>query len=536
MALVVALIAAACGGGSGTDNESEAPSAGVPDDAEAQFGGRLIMGLESESTGGMCLPEAQLAAAGIAMASAIYDPLVAYDSERVPQPFLAESFEANETFDVWTITLREGITFHDGSPLNSAIVKLNLDVARGENEALARTGLSPLLFRLVFANIDTVDIVDDLTLTVSMKTPWVAFKDIMASGRFPIAADAQLAGGKCAEDLIGTGPFELESWTRNSEAVLNRSDSYWRTDEDGQQLPYLDGITFVPIPSSTNRLQALEGGSINAAQFNSQPVFEEIEDQADDFQLIREEPGTREVAYGLVNVNVPPFDDRDIRLHVGRGIDRDALMNISNNGVWDVADQPFDFNVMGHVEGLTLHEYDPDGAAEFFDGKDVSFDLVYATDPTTKALAEEVQRQLTDIGVGVNIKEVDQSALINEALAGTFNVALWRNHPGTDPDNNHYWWHSSSLANFGKINDPELDRLLDAGRSEADPEAREEIYQDIARLFAEEAYVLWNWYSEWGFAATPDIHQLGYYSLPDGESGGGINWGWTYFAEVWMDQ
>ena len=538
MLLVTALIAAACGGGGGGDDDGGggAQSPGVKDDATPQPGGTLTFGLESETTGGFCTAEAQLAGAGIAVAQAMYDQLAADDENYDPQPYLAASIEPSADFLTWTITLREGITFHDGSPLTADVVKLNMDLWVGDQAAVAATGRSPLLFPLVFANIDTITATDPLTVTVTMKEPWVAFDSYLSSGRFVIAGEAQLMSEDCSENMIGTGPFKLDKWTRNQQMELSKFDGYWRTDADGVQLPYLDKLIFKPIDGGVNRFQALEAGSIDSGQFSTVSVFQDIEDQPDDFSLVLEQPGHREVGYGLINVAKAPLDDIEVRKNMALAIDREAINDISNNGQFDIADQPFDSDVMGFVDGLVLTDYDPDTAADYFADKNVAISLSYATDPNTKAVAEDIQRQLGDVGVEVSIDEKDQSTLINQALTGDFNVLLWRNHPGGDPDQNYVWWHSSMPTNFGKINDPEMDALLDQGRSEADEATRVEVYEQISERFASEGYNLWNWYTQWGFGSTNNVHQLGYYTLPDGTVGSGMNWGWTLWPEVWVEQ
>jgi peptide/nickel transport system substrate-binding protein len=165
-----------------------------------------------------------------------------------------------------------------------------------------------------------------------------------------------------------------------------------------------------------------------------------------------------------------------------------------------------------------------------------SFDTGAEAEAAAKAIAEDLARQLKDVGIEITIDEKDQSTLINQALAGDFNLLLWRNHPGSDPDGQYVWWHSGSPVNFGKINDPELDKLLEEGRASTDQAARTQIYENVAKLFAEKKYDAWNWFTEWGIGATKKVHQLGYYTLPDGSPGSGLNWGWTYWSEVWVEK
>lgn len=129
-------------------------------------------------------------------------------------PRLAESIEPNEDFTSWTITLPEGVTFHDGTPLDAQVVANNIDAYRGAYE-----NRSPLLFRFVFQDVSSVEVVDPLTVQVAMARPWSAFDwALYGSNRIGIMGQAQLDSDDCGNELVGT------------------------------QLPYLDRLTYQPIP------------------------------------------------------------------------------------------------------------------------------------------------------------------------------------------------------------------------------------------------------------------------------------------------
>lgn len=535
--LAFTLTAAACGSDSKSGGTTDTKKVGTKDSAKPKPGGTMTMALESENSGGWCLPSAQLAAAGIQVANAIYDPLVILDANYEWKPYLAQTVTPNADATEWTFKLRSGITFSDGTPLNADIVKENIDLTYGEPTIVAKTGISPLLFRFVYSNIASVEKVDDLTVTVKMKSAWSAFPYYLAGSRNGIIGQAQIDAGKvgCADKLVGTGPFMLESWTRNQQFVAVKNPKYWRKDANGVQLPYLDKIIFKPIESSTNRLSALEGGTVDAMHTTNANNRDQIKKESDKFTLIPEADGRHEVSYGLLNVAKGPFADITVRKALAMALDRNALNDVGNNGEFKIANQPFDTKVMGYVKDLAAPKYDPDAAAKVLKPMNLTVRLSYATDPSTKLIAEDVKRQLGDVGVAVNIDEKDQSTLINQALGGDFDLLLWRNHPGVDPDTQLVWWHSGSLVNFGKINDLDLDKLLDEGRAETDPAKRTEIYQNVSKLFADKLYDAWNWYSEWAFGTNKKVHNLGYNTLPDGSPGTGLNWGWTYLPEVWVD-
>jgi peptide/nickel transport system substrate-binding protein len=149
-------------------------------------------------------------------------------------------------------------------------------------------------------------------------------------------------------------------------------------------------------------------------------------------------------------------------------------------------------------------------------GQPIKYEYLTNPEPDTVAIAELVKEQDAKAGIEVSIRTVDQATLINEAIAGSFTGIGFRNHAGGDPDTNYNWWHSGSPVNFGRINDPEVDRLLDAGRSEPDPAKRTAIYRQLNRLFGKELYNLWSWYTLWAVGYQKDVKGVAGPPLPDG--------------------
>jgi len=481
----------------------------------AKPGGEVVWGLDAETPEGWCLPAAQLAASGIIVANSIYDTLVTINSKRQYVPYLAESVTPNATYDQWTIKLRPNVKFHDGTPLDADAVKLNLDSFRGVNPKI-----NARLNQFVFANVADVKVVDPLTVLVTTKTPWVAFPALLFNGgRAGIAAPAQLNDpATCATNLIGTGPFEREEWRVNERMVVTRNPNYWRTG-----YPLVDKITFRPVPDSAVRLTQFEGGQLDIMHTSSADAIAQLRDEAKSgkAQLFESDSGG-EVTYLMLNSSKPPFDDIIARKAVQYARNTAEINQIRNRGIPELASGPFGPGTMGYLKDAGQPKPNLKKArklvAEYTAKHGAPPDYTYTSvaTPDNIAVAELVKEQASKVGITVTIKTVDQASLINDALAGNFQAMGFRNHPGGDPDAQSVWWKSDSPINFGRIKDPEIDRLLNEGRVETDPTKRTKIYEDLNRRFSEEAWNLWSWYTVWGIAAKPDIKGILGPPLPDG--------------------
>jgi peptide/nickel transport system substrate-binding protein len=525
--LVVAMLASAC---ASVASGSTQPSGGDDDDADAgppQRGGRMIYGLEAETTSGWCLQEAQLAISGIQVARSIYDTLTVPDGEGNFRPFLAKSVEPNADYTQWTITLREGVTFHDGSPLTAEVVKNNLDAYRG-----VYPGRNSLLFSFVLQDIDTVRATGPLEVTVTTKRPWVSFPSFLySSGRMGITAQAQLDDAEhCGSRLIGTGPFALKEWRVNDHLTVTRNEHYWRHDSNGNQLPYLDEIEFRPMVEGQQRVNSLKSGEIDAFHISSNTgalVIDEMRalDEAEQVNLA-ESQDDAEVGFLMLNATKPPFDNILARRAVALAQKRDLTNEILSKGIATLANGPFAPGSMGYEQDTGFQTDDPAQARELVrqyeqeTGQRLSFQIGAPPDPETQALVALVKEQCEAAGMDVSTTTFEQSALIQTAIEKSYDALTFRNYPNLDPDNLYVWWYNgdSNPVNFMGFNDPEVNRLLDAGRGTADPAQRRQIYQQLNSRLGEQDYMIWASWTIWAVPMNPDFHGVVGARPPDGGS------------------
>jgi peptide/nickel transport system substrate-binding protein len=523
---VIAMVAAACGG---TQNNNADKGAEKSNQKEATtnkkpvYGGSLTYRIEADpsgGTGGFCLPESQLAISGILVARMFYDTLTVPNDEGGYSPWLAKSVTPNAANDVWTIKLRPGITFHDGTPLDATVVKNNLDAYRGTYPAR-----KPLLFLLVFQNIKDVTVTDPMTVTVTTKTPWPAFPAYLwGSGRIGIMAQKQLDSTNCGSDLIGTGPYKYKEYVPNDHVTGVRWDHYWYKNDNGDQLPYLDSLTLKVVIEGPQGVNGIKTGDLDMGHFSGGSEISDLRQlKAQGTKQLIESDKFGEVAYAMLNTKKPPFDNENARLAIAYGTDRQDLIDKSEDGVPTLADGPFTKGNVGYLKDPGFPHYNVQKAKEYLakykseTGKDLEFNVGHTPDVSTTELAKLVQEQGQKLGIKVNLQPIEQGALINTALSGNFQAVLWRNHPGGDPDTQYVWWHSGLPTNFSGINDPEIDKDLDQGRIETDPDKRAAYYEDLNRTFAKHAYNIWTWFTIWAIGFDNKVHDVLGPTLPDGK-------------------
>ena len=190
------------------------------------------------------------------------------------------------------------------------------------------------------------------------------------------------------------------------------------------------------------------------------------------------------------------------------------MNTILNAGITTQATGPFAPGNIGNLDDTGFPTYDPERAEELVQeyeaetGQPLSFTYSTTQTEATVAQAQLLKEQAEAAGMSVEIITVDQSTLIDNALSGDFEANGWRNHPGGDPDEQYNWWKSGSPVNFGRFNDPEIDRLLDEGRTTPDEAQRDQIYEDLNRRFAEEVHNVWLWYTPWTVASSSDVHGI----------------------------
>ena len=546
-AATLGLVAAACGSGGGSEggnttgatagtaavttaaeggDTTAAPATEAPA-AQPKAGGSLVFGVEADTSSPWRPAEMVCATACYQVIGSIYDPLtVTADNEQGWAPYLAESITPNADYTVWTIKVRPGITFHDGTPLDGAAVADNLNRAK-----------SGFLTGTTLADVESVAVNpnDPLAADVTVKRPWVAFPIYLASQIGMIASPTWLAASDTDDALkakpVGTGPFVFESYTPNESFKAKRNPTYWNS-----PYPYLDSVEFRPIADALNRRDALKSGAVQAIHTTNGETIAEYRDNHD--LVLDERTYKGSTNYTLLHVTQTledgtpsPLTDQRVRCALANAYDSQTIIDTIDAGVDKLANGPFSPDQVGYLDDTGYpQKQDMDKAKELIAGYKaehpgpLNLSLATTQDETNLTIAQFQKQWWEEAGVdNVTINQIDQGNYIVTALLGNFQVFQWRNHSGVDMDTQYLWWDSSTAlpvgqlaVNFGRIKDPVIDQALDANRGETDPAKKKEYAETVNKRFAEQCYDLWNAWTTWGIVHDPAVQIPAEDLLPDG--------------------
>jgi peptide/nickel transport system substrate-binding protein len=445
---------------------------------------------------------------------------------------LASKIDHNADSTVWTVTLRDGVKFHDGTDLTATVVKNNLDAYRG-----AYPARHPVLFGLVFGPyIASVDAPDAKTVVITSKQPWPAFESYLWSeGRLGIMAQKQLdEGAECAQDLIGTGPFMLKNggeWVINDHFTAVKNPNYWEKDQNGNQLPYLDKITFKPVPDGQQRLNGLQSGQFQLIHTSSALVIEQLRVLANQGKITNNESDKFTTTnHYMLNSTKEPFNNVHARKAFVLAIDIKTLIHVRAHDVTKPANGPYADGAIGSVADSGYPAFNLDEAKKEVQaykadtGKDLTFTLGGTTDPESVETDNFVKGMLEAAGMSVSTYTVEQTQYINQAVARNFEAYGWRNFPGGGGDTLFVWWHCNNappaacdnLVNFGGFNDAQINSDLDKGRVESDPTKAQAFYEDVTKTFATQLYNAWTDRTLWAVATSTKVHGVFGPDFPDG--------------------
>ena len=451
------------------------------------------------------------------------------------QPYLARSLTPNAAFDVWTMTLRPGVVFHDGSPLTSTVVKNNFVALK----ASALTGGA-------VAGVASIATPDPLTVVFTLTTPATGFAAGLTTQAGYVVAQAYLDQSAAHPGTpvtpIGTGPFVYGSWQPNGHFTATRNPHYWQPG-----MPYLDQVTFRPIVDTTQREDSLKTGAVDAIISIDPRTYEHFHGQAGFQSFVQTSPVVGEPTMGFVLLNTakPPTDDLRIRTALAKATDQVAVQKVFGDGTVQTVnglflpDSPF-YGPTGYPRP------DPAGAralvkAYTADKGTPTIQLSTTPDPRTIQLVQVIQEMWTQVGVTTSVSIVQQADAIVDLLTGNFQAVPSAQFGAVNPDLNYPWLSTTTVQpigtiglNFSRNADPAIEAAFLTARTTLDHATRVSAYRTVNQRLAKDLPYVWIGRDVFPFAGSTRVQGITAYRLPDGDAGYAYNEGEFFPAHLWL--
>jgi peptide/nickel transport system substrate-binding protein len=428
--------------------------------------------------------------------NALYDVLFWEDPVTLKiHPQIATSFTTQDG-KTWTMKIRQGVKFTDGTTLDATAVKFSWD--RMKDPALGSSSIA-------IAKSFESTVVDPQTLTLTLQQPNYRFAtQFQHQGiNWVVSPTAvQKYGADFGKNPVGAGPFILQSWQPNTQTVLVRNPNYWN-----KPLPYLDQITFKVNPDGPQSISTVAAGQANATELSSPNDLTTAKQQG---------LKTADVTLGgattmMFNTQKPPFNDPDARRAVVAAIDIQKINESAYNGNASMADNIFTHDSPYYDKSLNIPYNDPKKAQQLFDslaqksGGPLKFSMIANQNPTVKAMFVSIQTQLASFkNVQTDIVVYDQTQYITHLLGHDFTAIIAGSNG--DPEPSVYeGLHTGGSVNWGNFSDPQTDQALDQGRSTTSDATKKSAYKTLQQRVADLAPLVWLNHADFGVAFAKSV-------------------------------
>lgn len=406
----------------------------------------------------------------------IYSRLVEINENSETVGDLAESWEQVSDTE-WKFTIRQGVTFHDGTECKAGDVKFSLERAK----EMPRV-------RQYVEQIDEIIVEDDYNLTLKLSVPYAPLLDSLSHTGTSILPEAAVTaqGDAFWENPVGTGPMKFVEWAPNDHWTLERYDGYFK----GPGLTHT--LTMRIMPEGGARTIALETGEIDVSISVDAADVQNVESNPD---LAAMEKTSVSVEYLAMNCEKEPFTDPLVRQAVNYAIDKQSIIDVVMEGRGTQANSVININIPGYSEEVESYPHDVEKAKELLaeagypDGFSTT---IYASGDVRNREAQLIQAQLLEIGINVEIELYEWGAFLDAINNGEHEMFLnsWSNAT-MDPDASTFpLFHSKNFGATGNrafYADREVDELIEAAQTESDHEKRMELYKEVQQKINDDA-------------------------------------------------
>lgn len=411
----------------------------------------------------------------------VFDGLVRLNANTQPQPDLATSWDTPSP-TTWIFHLRSGVTFQDGTPFTAADVKYTYDSILDPNFKAPYAGL--------YAPIKQVTVVDNNTVRFDLKFPYAPLLSYLTLGIVPHAI-GEKNDNSLSSHPVGTGPYQFVSWQKNAKFVLEANTKYFGG------APATKQIEIDIIPDNTARTAALQSGGVDLVQSPLSP--QDIPTLQSNNQFAVQKANGLGLTYLNFNVKNPILADAKVRQAIAHLVDKQTISKQIYQSMDTPGQSPLIPASWAYSSSIADYKYDPATAKTILeqDGWKRGSDGIYAKngtklsislathseDPNRVQTAQFLQNAFSSNGIQTKVSVTPFATLSANLLAGNYDIALlgWLNL--VDPDRGMYTqFHTGGANNWGGYSNPQVDQLLDKGRSTANQQERAQIYQQVATL------------------------------------------------------
>ncbi|NLC71917.1 MAG: peptide-binding protein [Desulfuromonadaceae bacterium] len=425
----------------------------------------------------------------------IYSGLVRYGKNLEIEGDLAESWQISPDHLTLTFHLRQGVTWHDGTPFTSADVlftyRLYIDPK------------TPTAYAERYRQVERAEAPDPYTFVVTYRKPLASALSSWALDIHPrhLLEGVEITRSPLSAEPVGTGPFVFKEWRRGERIVLEANPDYY----EGR--PYLNRVVFRVIPDPTTMFLELQTGGID--QMGLTPLQYARQTESSNFRRNFRKYRYPSMAYTYLGFNLrqPLFQDKRVRQALSYAIDREEIVKGVLLGLGRTATGPYVPGTWPYNPEVRKYPYDPEKARQLLreagwgdsdgdgildrQGRPFSFTIVtnQGNDQRVKC-GEIIQRRLRELGIEVRLRVIEWASFLKEFInPGNFEATLLGWTVPVDPDGYNVW-HSSKTGvgqlNFIHFNHPEVDELLERGRRTMDQQERKAIYGRFQEILAEE--------------------------------------------------
>ena len=414
----------------------------------------------------------------------------------------------------YTIDLREGVKFHDGSKFNAEAVVFNFDRWRlTDNEFHKGGGNQTSEFSYYVSQfggfdedsiITNVEAVDEYTVRFDLREPLGPFLRNLTMSVFAIASPTAIEKDVEGfwENPVGTGPFLFDAWDKGSEVRLKANDDWWASDlpaEQGGGGPNVDRIVFRSIEDNSSRVASLSGGQLSGADGLTPDDVPTVEENPD-LKILTRPP--LNIGYLALNTQKEPFNDLNVRKAMAAAINMEEIVQAFFGDTAQVATNAYPPTVPFWREATEPYGYDPEeakrlleeaGLADGFDMQLWFMPIPRPYMPDGRGVAQAMQRDLEQVGIRAQLETREWGTYLEETGRGTHDACIlgWTGDNG-DPDNFLNVLLSSKSAteqnalNVAFYKNPELDKVLDQGATTIDENERRRLYEEAQTIVYED--------------------------------------------------